>query len=468
MEQTLYRKYRSRSLDEIIGQDHVTVILKQALKQGRIAHAYLLTGPRGIGKTSIARILAHEINQLPYSDDRDHLDIIEIDAASNNGVDDIRELRDRVQLAPVSAPKKIYIIDEVHMLSKPAFNALLKTLEEPPEHVVFILATTDVDKLPATVISRTQRFGLRAIGPDDAIRHLRAIAKKEQITIDDEALKLLAEHGAGSFRDSISLLDQLRSLTDKKPGITAELVQKTLGRAETRIVQQLLTAYDNRDLTQLIALIDQTENSGVPANILVDQLNEEIRRHLAEYPARLSLLDRLLEVTTSPRPRLKLLVALAHDALHDTPTKPKHAALVATPPTSQVATIAALAVEATEEIPDETRVKVASQRSQSQSSFDWQAIVDYARQHYVAIYSVLAKCAGQLDGTQLTIYARNNFYKKKLDDPKHRINLIKCLEGNSLEDLEITTLAEVAPLKDSQAAAVAAIMGGGEEVALNQ
>lgn len=150
MNQALYRKYRSRSLDEVLGQDHVTNILRRALEQGKIAHAYLLTGPRGVGKTSVARILAHEINQLPYDEDASHLDIIEIDAASNNGVDDIRTLREKAQVAPVSAPKKIYIIDEVHMLSKPAFNALLKTLEEPPAHVVFILATTDADKLPAT------------------------------------------------------------------------------------------------------------------------------------------------------------------------------------------------------------------------------------------------------------------------------------------------------------------------------
>ena len=147
MSQALYRKYRSRSLDEVLGQDHVTNILRRALEQGKIAHAYLLTGPRGVGKTSVARILAHEINQLPYDEEASHLDIIEIDAASNNGVDDIRMLREKAQVAPVSATKKIYIIDEVHMLSKPAFNALLKTLEEPPAHIVFILATTDVDKL---------------------------------------------------------------------------------------------------------------------------------------------------------------------------------------------------------------------------------------------------------------------------------------------------------------------------------
>ena len=188
MSQALYRKYRSKALADVVGQNHITDILTRALKSGRIAHAYLFTGPRGVGKTSVARILAHEINQLPYTDESNHLDIIEIDAASNNGVEDVRDLREKVQIAPVSASKKVYIIDEVHMLSKPAFNALLKTLEEPPEHIVFILATTDVEKLPATIISRTQRFGFRAISIDDAVRHLKHIAGEENITISDDAL----------------------------------------------------------------------------------------------------------------------------------------------------------------------------------------------------------------------------------------------------------------------------------------
>src|ERR1700709_76040 len=175
MGQALYRKYRSKSLGEIVGQEHITTTLKNALKAGRVSHAYLLTGPRGVGKTSIARILAHEINGLPY-DDEAHLDIIEIDAASNRRIDEIRDLRDKVSTAPASAKYKVYIIDEVHMLTKEAFNALLKTLEEPPAHVVFILATTEAHKLPETIISRTQRHIFRPGNKDKVTTHLKSLA----------------------------------------------------------------------------------------------------------------------------------------------------------------------------------------------------------------------------------------------------------------------------------------------------
>src|SRR6266540_3491740 len=163
MGRALYRTYRSKKLAEIVGQEHITTALNHALEKGMISHAYLFTGPRGVGKTSIARILAHEINGLPYDDDQTHLDIIEIDAASNRRIDEIRDLRDKVHVAPSSAKYKVYIINEVHMLTKEALNALLKTLEEPPAHVVFILATTEAHKLPETIISRTQRYAFKPV-----------------------------------------------------------------------------------------------------------------------------------------------------------------------------------------------------------------------------------------------------------------------------------------------------------------
>ncbi|MCD8561647.1 DNA polymerase III subunit gamma/tau, partial [Candidatus Saccharibacteria bacterium] len=302
--QALYRKYRSKSLADIVGQEHITSLLSKALASGRIAHAYLLTGPKGVGKTSIARILAHEINQLPYTEEGSHLDIIEIDAASNNGVEDVRALREKVQIAPVSAAKKVYIIDEVHMLSKPAFNALLKTLEEPPEHVVFILATTDIDKLPATIISRTQRFGFRLIQPEAAVAHLRHIADQENITVSDEALQIIAERGEGSFRDSISLLDQLSSLADDKDGITAELVEASLGLAASDSVTRVLDAVENHDLAGVAQLLARSEADGVSPVVLASQLIQALRKQVACKPQLLPLLDTLLDVPRSSSPSI--------------------------------------------------------------------------------------------------------------------------------------------------------------------
>src|SRR5438270_10180898 len=188
MNQALYRKYRSRSFDEVVGQEHVTQTLQRALKSGRISHAYLFTGPRGVGKTSVARILAHEVNGLPYAGESVHLDIIEIDAASNRRIDEIRDLREKVRIAPAVGKYKVYIIDEVHMLTREAFNALLKTLEEPPAHTIFILATTEVHKLPETIISRTQRFAFKPVDKISTQTHLGKIAKKEKIVISDGAL----------------------------------------------------------------------------------------------------------------------------------------------------------------------------------------------------------------------------------------------------------------------------------------
>ena len=498
----LYRKYRSRSLDEVVGQTHVTEILARSLANGHIAHAYLLTGPKGVGKTSIARILAHEINKLPYREDSSHLDIIEIDAASNNGVEDVRDLRDKVQIMPVSAAKKVYIIDEVHMLSKAAFNALLKTLEEPPEHVVFILATTDANKLPDTIISRTQKFTFRTIAPEAATAHLKEIAKKEKIKIDDEALALIALRGEGSFRDSIGLLDQLRSLTDDKEGITRHLVEQALGLALAEYIEQLITAYETKDLAKIVTLLDESTNTYTQPEVLANQLTHTIRQQIAKKPQLIDLLDRLLEVPKSSQPSLKLLTVLAAG----TKTPPKTAALSAPMPEVK-ATVEELSqprspsshqqqsdaekktsrsgTATAEYLQPETEPTSGSDSASARSHFegvapekankdsgkifslDWQKLIDYTRQHFIAVYSVLSKCSYEINGNTLVLYTSNAFYKKKLDDPKHRQNLGIALAKIDAGDPDIETIPTAAPPKDSQAAAVAAIMGGGEQVAVD-
>lgn len=505
MSQALYRKYRSKSLSEVVGQNHITDILTRAIKAGRISHAYLLTGPRGVGKTSVARILAHEINQLPYSDDSTHLDIIEIDAASNNGVEDVRDLREKVQIAPVSAAKKVYIIDEVHMLSKAAFNALLKTLEEPPEHIVFILATTDVDKLPATIISRTQRYGFRAISETDAIKHLRHIADEEKIIIDDASLKLIAERGDGSFRDSISLLDQLASLTDAKEGITANLIEATLGLAPTNVVETIVEAVEAHDVAKVAELLEKTISDGISPVTLTDQLTHVIRDSIASKPQLLPLLDGLLDVSKSSQPQLKLLAVLGAAALEHKPaktaalatpvlevtatieelskqavkSKPQMPAIEAVEPVAEIASVDALEPESIPVLKQrETRSEAASAEAFSVNGdapsgeiveardFDWKALVEHTRQNYVALFSVLSKCDHELLGNDLTLYTKSAFYKKKIDDQKYSAHLYEALKAIGSYELVVHTVPTPLPPKDSQAAAVAAIMGGGEEVAV--
>lgn len=332
MGQALYRAHRPKKLSDVVGQEHVTTALARALEKGTIAHAYLFTGPRGTGKTSIARILAHEINNLPYEDDSSHLDIIEIDAASNRRIDEIRELRDKVHIAPTSVKYKVYIIDEVHMLTKEAFNALLKTLEEPPAHVVFILATTEAHKLPETIISRTQRFSFKPVDLAKVTEHLRHIADAEGIQIDDDALALIAAHGEGSFRDSISLLDQVRNTGEK---VTLADVQAVLGIAPKDMVESLIAAVAAHDAPHVVQLLNEAHAAGHEPARMAKQLGETLRAQLLEGKAQLpnnqllELLAKLIEVPASGNPRANLEVALLDIALSGTPAKKERTASMA-------------------------------------------------------------------------------------------------------------------------------------------
>jgi DNA polymerase-3 subunit gamma/tau len=302
MGQALYRSYRSKTFDEVVGQEHITTTLAAALKAGRISHAYLFTGPRGVGKTSVARILAREVNKLPYGGEDIHLDIIEIDAASNRRIDEIRDLRDKVHISPSSAKYKVYIIDEVHMLTREAFNALLKTLEEPPAHVIFILATTEAHKLPETIISRTQRFNFKTIEPAKAAAHLETIAKKEKIKADKDALELIARYGEGSFRDSISLLDQLAS---SGLPVTKELVESHLGLPKDQTVAELLEAVANKDGAKILSVLDSLRQEAADSITIAKALAAKIRQAVNGgnyHQSDLKLLRELLEVPANPQP----------------------------------------------------------------------------------------------------------------------------------------------------------------------
>lgn len=322
MGQALYRKYRSKSLDEIVGQEHITTALANAIKTERISHAYLFTGPRGVGKTSIARIFAHQINNLAYDEESNHIDIIEIDAASNRRIDEIRDLRDRVYIAPAAAKYKVYIIDEVHMLTKEAFNALLKTLEEPPAHVVFILATTEAQKLPATIVSRTQRYVFRPIDKDKVVKHLKSIAKSEKIKISDDALALIADHGEGSFRDSISLLDQAGNHDGQ---IDIDTVRKLVGLAPEEALSTIIKAISDGDKLAIIRQLSELFNQGYSAAQLAIQLNQQLRQSiinqspLVDEQEIYNLMSNLIEVPAASLANQALELALLKATITKTP-----------------------------------------------------------------------------------------------------------------------------------------------------
>ena len=281
----LYRKYRPDSFDNLIGQKPIVEILKNSIIDNKIAHAYLFSGPRGTGKTSTARILAKAINCLNNKDGlacgecenclafNGNPDIIEIDAASNNGVDEIRELINNVKIMPTSLKYKVYIIDEVHMLSQSAFNALLLTLEEPPAHVIFILATTNIESVPITILSRCQRFDFKKISEDDILRQLEDICKKEKIAYDIDGLNEVAIISEGGLRDDLSILDQVSKNASK---ITADLVIKEIGSISNKNIKDLVVAIDANDYKTVDQILSNFQDGNLNYKIVIKKLVMEL------------------------------------------------------------------------------------------------------------------------------------------------------------------------------------------------
>jgi DNA polymerase III subunit gamma/tau len=491
MGQALYRKYRSKSLDEIVGQEHITTTLSNALKAGRVSHAYLLTGPRGVGKTSIARILAHEINDLPYTDEA-HLDIIEIDAASNRRIDEIRDLRDRVSTAPASAKYKVYIIDEVHMLTREAFNALLKTLEEPPAHVVFILATTESHKLPDTIVSRTQRYIFRPYPREQVVEHLRFIAKSEQITIDDDALALIAEHGEGSFRDSISLLDQASNTSDHV--IKAD-IERMLWLAPQQRITELHTAVSQGDSAQTITTLSSLYSEGFEPATIATQLAVPLRAQvLASSPDALRILDlleQLLDVPAarSPRQLLELVllraglggatpvatssatqaVATAPVPAPPTVTSPRPAAQPAAhtvPATSKTAAPPVKAAAptpspATTQAPEPSVATGADFTPTKDATELWQKTLNEIKSQYNTLYGIARNAKPQLEGNTLTIGFKFGFHQKRINEVKNRQIFADVASKLYGAPLEIACIV-IEPETGVDVSTVSNIFGGAE------
>ena len=491
----LYRRYRPKTLSEVVGQEQITDILSKSLKSGKLAHAYLFIGPRGTGKTSVARILAHEINGFKYELEDDYLDIIEIDAASNTGVDNIRDLREKAIIAPTKGKYKVYIIDEVHMLSKSAFNALLKTLEEPPEHVIFIMATTDAYKVPVTITSRSQSFTFKLADPSTMFEYLKSVAKKEKINIDDEALKIVVKRGGGSFRDSLSLLDQVSTLSDDK--IDAALITKALGLPQQESVTNILNGYAAGDATRVREQLQSLLDSGVKPEVIADNLISSILEN--PQPIHLGLLGKLTEVSRSAYPNVKLLLALTapagipapamtmtaptvrpvaapakpapakemapKPALHTKAAKePKETAAPETPATKPAEPAQSEQPAAPEAQPAKPETPAAPAAPTISSTADaaeiWNQILLHVQEKAPSIYKMLEDSGYTIKNNVITIYSKKKFAKTQIT--KRIPILAEILPNEYTIEVNDQTLNQ-----DADMAAIAELMGGGEEVQID-
>jgi DNA polymerase-3 subunit gamma/tau len=479
MGQALYRKHRPKNLGEIVGQEHITRTLGQALKTGRISHAYLFTGPRGTGKTSIARILAHEINQLPYTDNSMHLDIIEIDAASNRRIDEIRDLRDKVHVAPTSAKYKVYIIDEVHMLTREAFNALLKTLEEPPEHVVFILATTEVHKLPETIVSRTQRYTFHPIDQEQVIRQLADIAKKEKIDIDEAALTHIAKAGQGSLRDSTSLLDQAGSLPGK---VDEAAIRGLLGIVPAALLEQLIQAVASANSSKaVLSAVAELYSQGYQAPQVSHQLIAFLRQSLLDDALQLpldktlSLIDALLTVPDAHDPERRLeIILLTHTSM----LQASEPVVVAPPPLEAVKEKTpepepVAKVPEPKEEPVATPVKKSKTKPTAEGPLNeaaWAKVVDAVRVKYYTLYSVLKMAEPVFKGDELELGFDFAFHQKRINDVKNKAIIAQIIFDITGQNVVITCIKHAAgrvkqaatPAPDEAHSSITDIFGGGE------
>lgn len=481
----LYRKYRSGSFKEVLGQSQVTDILEASLARQRTAQGYLFVGPHGVGKTSVARILAFAINGLAYEIEKKHLDIIEIDAASNTGVDNIRDLIERAQIAPSLAKKKIYIIDEVHMLSKSAFNALLKLLEEPPAHVVFILATTEEHKIPATIASRMQKFVFRKISKDVIVQHLTEIATKEKIRIETAALEAIAELGGGSMRDSIGLFDQISNLTNAKVELDRNTVRRVLGLIDDTLLQEILDSYIQKSFPKCLDLVKQIKTDNISASEIAKQLAEQAESQISQKPVLVKLITDLLEVSRSSLPDLSLSLALYQKSEQPTLIESEHSKALKSATNSEIKD--KNNPEPVSQTPEKTSVNsgIANQGAISNKNhnrsddqivishkiyqLDWKKFTGLVAESAKPIASYIKNASYSLEGPNLKIKLRSSFEKKTIDAPNRISKLYDALTKLELGDLNIETIVnEEIEQANKKMADVIQFMGGGEEIKIDE
>ena len=469
MSVSLYRKDRSKSLDEIVGQKGVVKALKTAISKNSLSHAYLFTGPRGVGKTSVARILAFTINELPYNSDLP-IDIIEIDAASNRGIEEIRDLREKVKVAPISAKYKIYIIDEVHMLTTPAFNALLKTLEEPPQHVIFILATTEGHKLPDTIISRTQHYNFSLATKSEVTNHLKNIAKLENISIDEEALSLIASHSGGSMRDALSTLDYVRHLSDN---ISAQDVRQNIGLPNQDIVDNLINQTSNNNAISILQELKTAENNNISASALANGIIATIKDQIQAGTFKLDtmklaeLIKVLSEVESNNKPYIALTVALLKNvdqkAQNNTITSPLATTIPSVKPSqdkpSKYPKLTTPAVVVKEEpVTSKTNPNIAKSNNTTNITSDfnhdiWQNILEDIRGSYNTLYSVLRVAElnlSELKDQKVHLKFQFPFHQKRISEQKNSLVLHNKFTEHGYGDLQIICGVVDQPNKNKQ------------------
>lgn len=480
----LYRRYRPLKLEEVVGQEQVTQSLSTALTQGKISHAYLFIGPRGCGKTSVARILAHAVNGFEYKLEDDYVDIIEIDGASNRGIDNIRELREKVLIAPTKGKYKVYIIDEVHMLTREAFNALLKTLEEPPEHTIFIMATTDAYKVPVTITSRAQAYTFKLADKKTMLEFLRSVCDKEKIKIDDAALEIIVKKGGGSFRDSLSLLDQVSTLSEQK--ITKELLVSAMGLPEDEKIAQLLEKYLAGDIAKTAEVLKELLSSGIKPETLAEEMIGTI---LEQPRAELLLLLEKLPAVKEPFAEAKLLVALASGAktvmkevvagqkregaveqkkevVAEREKEVASPASVVKKSENATKTIAEdIAKPITENIAEDIAKPAAKPKQVAEVSpsinlnFDWNAFKEQVRQRNEAVGAQLERCEYEKNGMTLNIYPRTKINKSILSSKNNKNVLAEIGAGLKIE-IHNEGEHPASAKKDAMIEKISDIMGG--------
>ena len=423
--QSLYRKYRSQTFADLVGQDAASRALQGAIISGRVAHAYLFSGSRGTGKTSAARLLAKAVNCTGRKSGSAEpcnkcesclemtagsaLDLIEIDAASNRGIDEIRDLREKVNLAPALGPKKIYIIDEAHMLTEPAFNALLKTLEEPPPHVVFVLCTTDAQKIPLTVIGRCQQFVFRRLSEEQIVFRLQHIAATENLQVDTEALRLIARTAQGSMRDAVGLLDQLVPLADGP--ISLESAQSLLGIADPRMLDGLLNDVLAGRAAEALAELSRVYAAGAELRQVVRGLMEGCR-------------DRLVAaVSAHDQATARRLSTVLDALLHLDGEVRRHAE----PRFLVEATLARLAVELggdappqahAEQVPPPVAAVAATSSPPSGEVLGWSSVLEKLNRTVRAAY---LDAQPEVSGTTLVLWFRYGFHHKKAQEQSNQL-----------------------------------------------